>query len=203
MRFDDAHQTTAVGRHHRRRRPTGEPPPLPRSIATSGLWWAIGTVALVALAILMFVASRTSLGLTAADLDGKLLRPLIGLREPGLTSVMQALSGPGLLIVVQAIRWPTILVLLLFKRFLHLVVFLGSFLAVAVAVAALSAWLRRPRPFGVELLGRWGGYAMPSRPVAYLAATLIGAIYSLLPQGPWRQRGKWVAALLVTVAAGA
>jgi tRNA A-37 threonylcarbamoyl transferase component Bud32/membrane-associated phospholipid phosphatase len=201
LRFDDAHQTTAVGHHRRRRRPTGEPPPLPRSIATSGLWWTIGTVALVALAILMFVASRTSLGLTAADLDGKLLRPLIGLREPGLTNVTQALSGLGLLIVVQAIRWPTILVLLLFKRFLHLLVFLGSFLAVAVAVAALSAWLRRPRPFGVELLGRWGGYAMPSRPVAYLAATLVGAIYSLLPQGPWRQRGKRVAALLVTVAA--
>jgi tRNA A-37 threonylcarbamoyl transferase component Bud32/membrane-associated phospholipid phosphatase len=201
LRFDDARQTTAVGHHHRRRRPTGEPPPLPRSIATSGLWWATGTVALVALAILMFVASRTSLGLTVAALDGKLLRPLIGLRASGLTSVMQALSGPGLLIVVQAIRWPTILVLLLFKRFLHLLVFLGSFLAVAVVVAALSAWLRRPRPFGVELLGRWGGYAMPSRPIAYLAATLVGAIYSLLPQGPWRQRGKRVAALLVTVAA--
>jgi membrane-associated phospholipid phosphatase/tRNA A-37 threonylcarbamoyl transferase component Bud32 len=158
-------------------------------------------VTLVALAILLFVISNRTLGMTAANLDGRLLRPLIGLRVSGLTSVMQALSGPGLLIAIQAVRWPTILILLFTKRFLHLFVFLGSFLAVAVAVASLSHWLQRPRPFGVELLGRWGGYAMPSRPIAYFAATLIGAIYSLLPHGPWRQRAKWVAALLITLAA--
>jgi hypothetical protein len=149
-------------------------------------------VALVALAILLFVVSSQTLGMTAAELDGRLLHPLIGLRASGLTSVMQVLSGPGLLIAIQAVRWPTILILLLSKRFLHLFVFLGSFLAVVVVVASLSRWLQRPRPFGVELLGRWGGYAMPSRPVAYFAATLVGAIYSLLPQGPWRQRAKWV-----------
>jgi membrane-associated phospholipid phosphatase/tRNA A-37 threonylcarbamoyl transferase component Bud32 len=201
LRLDDVHQPTAAGRPHRRRRPTGEPPPLPRSIATSGLWWATGAASLVALAIWMFVAGNRTLGMAAADLDGRLLHPLIGLRTSGLTSVLQALAGPGLLIVIQAVRWPTILVLLFSKRFLHLFVFLGSFLAVAVVVASLAHWLQRPRPFGVELLGRWGGYAMPSRPIAYFSATLIGAIYSLLPQGPWRQRAKWVAALLITVAA--
>jgi membrane-associated phospholipid phosphatase/tRNA A-37 threonylcarbamoyl transferase component Bud32 len=201
LKLDDVHQPAAAGQAHRRRRPTGEPPPLPRSIATSGLWWATGAVVLVALAILLFVVSNRTLGMTAADMDGRLLDPLIGLRASDLTSVMQALSGPGLLIAIQAVRWPTILILLVSRRFLHLFVFLGSFLAVAVAVASLSHWLQRPRPFGVELLGRWGGYAMPSRPVAYFAATLVGAIYSLLPQGPWRQRAKWVAALLITLAA--
>jgi membrane-associated phospholipid phosphatase/tRNA A-37 threonylcarbamoyl transferase component Bud32 len=200
LRLDDVHPA-ATARPHRRRRPTGEPPPLPRSIAASGLWWAMGAVALVALAILLFVISSQTLGMTAADLDRRLLHPLIGLRAPGRTRVMQVLSGPGLLLAIQAVRWPTILILLFSKRFLHLFVFLGSFLAVAVVVASLSHWLQRPRPFGVDLLGRWGGYAMPSRPVAYFAATLVGAIYSLLPQGPWRQRAKWLAALLITLAA--
>jgi tRNA A-37 threonylcarbamoyl transferase component Bud32 len=56
----------------------------------------------------------------------------------------------------------------------------------------------RPRPFGVELRGSWAGWAMPSRPVAIFAATLVGVLYTLVPVGRWRQAGKWAAAGLVT-----
>jgi tRNA A-37 threonylcarbamoyl transferase component Bud32 len=56
----------------------------------------------------------------------------------------------------------------------------------------------RPRPFGVDLRGNWAGWAMPSRPVAIFAATLVGVLYTLVPVGRWRQAGKWVAAGLVT-----
>jgi membrane-associated phospholipid phosphatase len=45
--------------------------------------------------------------------------------------------------------------------------------------------------------GSWGGWAMPSRPVAILAATLVGVLYTLVPVGRWRQLGKWVATGLV------
>jgi tRNA A-37 threonylcarbamoyl transferase component Bud32 len=50
----------------------------------------------------------------------------------------------------------------------------------------------------VELRGSWAGWAMPSRPVAIFAATLVGVLYTLVPAGRWRQLGKWVAAGLVT-----
>jgi tRNA A-37 threonylcarbamoyl transferase component Bud32 len=86
--------------------------------------------------------------------------------------------------------------LLVLRRFRHLVVFVGSFLAVLVAVRL--ATVDRPRPFGVELRGSWAGWAMPSRPVAIFAATLVGVLYTLVPVGRWRQAGKWAAAGLVT-----
>jgi hypothetical protein len=83
------------------------------------------------------------------------------------------------------------------RRFRHLVVFVGSFLAVLLAVRL--ATVDRPRPFGVELRGSWGGWAMPSRPVAIFAATLVGVLYTLVPVGRWRQLGKWIATGLVAV----
>jgi hypothetical protein len=57
----------------------------------------------------------------------------------------------------------------------------------------------RPRPFGVDLRTSWDGWAMPSLPVATLTATLVGMLYTLVPVGRWRQRGKWVATALVTL----
>src|SRR5207342_1918453 len=53
----------------------------------------------------------------------------------------------------------------------------GSFLAVLLAVRL--ATVDRPRPFGVELRGSWAGWAMPSRPVAIFAATLVGVAVSV------------------------
>ena len=84
--------------------------------------------------------------------------------------------------------------LLVLRRFRHLVVFVGSFLAVLLAVRL--ATVDRPRPFGVDLRGSGG--AMPSRPVAIFAATLVGVLYALVPAGRWRQLGGWIAAGLVT-----
>jgi tRNA A-37 threonylcarbamoyl transferase component Bud32 len=94
------------------------------------------------------------------------------------------------------VRWGVLVALLVLRRFRHLVVFVGSFLAVLLAVRL--ATVDRPRPFGVELRGSWAGWAMPSRPVAIFAATLVGVLYTLVPAGRWRQLGKWVAAGLVT-----
>src|SRR5215211_1691394 len=85
---------------------------------------------------------------------------------------------------------------LVLRRFRHLLVFVGSFLLVLLVVRL--ATVDRPRPFGVELRGSWAGWAMPSRPVAILSATLVGVLYTLVPVGRWRQLGKWVATALVT-----
>ena len=74
----------------RRRRPTGAPPPLPRSIQTTGLWWAAAAVVLVALAKVAFGPARSSLGVAVTVWDDAVVRWLAGLRLPGLTGLMEA-----------------------------------------------------------------------------------------------------------------
>ena len=182
----------------RRRRPTGRPPPLPRSIQPTGVWWAAAAVVLVALAKVIFGPARRSLGVAVTVWDDAVVRWLAGLRLPGLTGLMEAIvASTGSAGMIGALRWGTLLALLVLRRFRHLVVFVGSFLAVLLAVRL--ATVDRPRPFGVDLRGSWAGWAMPSRPVAILTATLIGILYTLVPVGRWRQLGKWVATGLVAI----
>jgi tRNA A-37 threonylcarbamoyl transferase component Bud32/membrane-associated phospholipid phosphatase len=185
-----------VRRLGRRRRPTGKPPPLPRSIQRTGVWWAAAAVVLVTLAKVVFGPARRSLGVAVTVGDDAVVRWLAGLRLPGLTGLMEAIvASTGSAGMIGALRWGTLLALLVLRRFRHLVVFVGSFLAVLLAVRL--ATVDRPRPFGVDLRGSWAGWAMPSRPVAIFAATLVGVLYTLVPVGRWRQLGKWAATGLV------
>ena len=179
-----------------RRRPTGEPPPLPRSIQPTGVWWVAAAVVLVALTRTAFGPARRSLGVAVTVRDDAVVRWLAGLHLPGLTGLMEAIvASIGSAGVIGVLRWGTLVALLVLRRFRHLLVFIGSFLA--VLVVARQATVDRPRPFGVELRGSWAGWAMPSRPVAILAVTLVGILYTLVPLGRWRQLGKWVATGLV------
>jgi tRNA A-37 threonylcarbamoyl transferase component Bud32/membrane-associated phospholipid phosphatase len=128
--------------------------------------------------------------------DDAVVRWLAGLDLPGTTGLMEAIvASTGSVGMVGALRWATVVALLALRRIRHLVVFMGSFLAVLLVVRL--ATVDRPRPFGVDLRGSWAGWAMPSRPVAILAATLVGVLYTLVPVGRWRQLGKWVATCLV------
>jgi tRNA A-37 threonylcarbamoyl transferase component Bud32 len=155
-------------------------------------------VVLVVLARVVFGPARRSLGVAVTVWDDAVVGWLAGLRLPGLTGLMEVIvASTGSVGVVGAVRWATLIALLALRRFRHLVVFVGSFLAVLLVVRL--ATVDRPRPFGVALQGSWDGWAMPSRPVAILAATLVGVLYTLVPVGRWRQLGKWVATGLVTV----
>jgi tRNA A-37 threonylcarbamoyl transferase component Bud32 len=185
-----------VRRSGRRRRPTGKPPPLPRSIQPTGVWWAAAAVVLVVLAKVVFGPARRSLGAAVTVWDDAVVGWLAGLHLPGLTGLMEAIvASTGSAGMIGALRWATLLALLALRRIRHLVVFVGSFLVVLAAVRL--ATVDRPRPFGVDLRADWGGWAMPSRPVAILTATLVGVLYTLVPVGRWRQLGKWVATGLV------
>jgi tRNA A-37 threonylcarbamoyl transferase component Bud32 len=61
--------------------------------------------------------------------------------------------------------------------------------------------LQRPRPYEVELIGRWAGYSMPSLPITVLTAFLLCTLYSLVPAGRYRTTGKWVIVGLLAVTA--
>jgi tRNA A-37 threonylcarbamoyl transferase component Bud32/membrane-associated phospholipid phosphatase len=170
---------------------------LPRGIHRTGLWWVAAAVVLVTLAKVVFGPARRGLGVAVTVWDDAVAGWLARLHLPGLTGLMEAImASTGSAAVVGVVRWGVLVALLVLRRFRHLVVFVGSFLAVLLAVRL--ATVDRPRPFGVELRGSWAGWAMPSRPVAIFAATLVGVLYTLVPAGRWRQLGKWVAAGLVT-----
>jgi tRNA A-37 threonylcarbamoyl transferase component Bud32/membrane-associated phospholipid phosphatase len=189
-------------RSRRRRRPTGEPPPLPRHLESTGVGWMVAALGLVILTLLVFMAGRYGRGVSFAVADNRVVEALANLRTPGLTSLMLGLNGLlGSLWTVKVLAWATLIVLVVYKRFRHLFIGLICFQVVSLAVVGLSAAARRPRPFGVELEGSWAGWAMPSRPVAFLAAALIIMLYTLVPKGRWRQAGKWVATGLVTLLA--
>jgi tRNA A-37 threonylcarbamoyl transferase component Bud32/membrane-associated phospholipid phosphatase len=197
-----AHDLTPPGsrRGRRRRRPTGEPPPLPRHLENTGVGWMVAAVGLIALTLLVFTVGRYGRGISFTVVDNWVVQRLAALRTPGLTSFVRGLSGLiGSLWTVKVLAWTTLILLVVYKRYRHLVVGLISFQVVTLLVLGLSAAVRRPRPFGVAIEGPWGGWSMPSRPVAYLSTIVVIMLYSLVPKGRWRQLGKWVATGLVTL----
>jgi tRNA A-37 threonylcarbamoyl transferase component Bud32/membrane-associated phospholipid phosphatase len=189
-------------RARRRRRPTGEPPPLPRHLESTGVGWMVAALGLIILTLLVFMAGRYGRGVSFAVADNRVVEALANLRTPGLTSFVRGLGGLlGSLWTVKILAWTTLLVLAIYKRFRHLIIGLISFQVLSLAVVGLSAAVRRPRPFGVEFEASWVGWSMPSRPVAFLSAILVTMLYTLVPKGRWRQAGKWVATGLVTLLA--
>jgi len=65
----------------------------------------------------------------------------------------------------------------------------------------LAPLVQRPRPFGVQFRGDWYAWALPSEQLAALVVVLVGILYSLVPEGRWRQIGKWLATALVVLVA--
>jgi hypothetical protein len=65
----------------------------------------------------------------------------------------------------------------------------------------LGPLVQRPRPFGVALRADWYARALPSQQLAALALLLVWVLYGLVPEGRWRQRGKWAATALVALVA--
>jgi tRNA A-37 threonylcarbamoyl transferase component Bud32 len=193
-------RTTGVVRGRWRRRPAGEPPPLPRRIGKTGWWWlGFGT-----LAIIGWVIAVINAGGALLPVDQAVLEVVARERTPALTRVALAVAvGADWAIVV--LGWATILVLLAFRRFRRLFVFLGAFFLVqALATYLANGILEQAlplRPAGIAMLGPAGRSAYPLAPVAMLTARLVGMLYALIPQGRMRQSGKAVVAGIVTLVA--
>jgi tRNA A-37 threonylcarbamoyl transferase component Bud32 len=192
-------QPSRISRSRRRRRPTGEAPPLPRALNTTGRYWLTATVLVLVIWVVALANNRTANAILSVDLA--LLRWVTRLRTPVLTDVMQAVHALGSVVTTRILFWSTVVVLLVVRRFRHLFVFIGTTLLVIATSTFMSYVFLRPRPLGIEILGDWTMFADPSRPVAVLTATLVGMLYALVPQGRVRQLGKLVVAAVVTALA--
>jgi membrane-associated phospholipid phosphatase/tRNA A-37 threonylcarbamoyl transferase component Bud32 len=188
-------------RSPRRRRPTGAAPPLPYRLQTSGVGWLVAAVVVVGLTLAIFAQGLRGPAVAITVMDDAVVGWLAGLVGPGLVAPLRGLARVASWWVLWTLSYGLVLVLLVLRRWRHLIVWLavavlGDFLTFGLATIA-----RRPRPFGVELQTSWGGWAMPSVQVAYLTAGLMAVLYTLVPEGRWRNLGKWVVAGLITLVA--
>ena len=179
----------------RRRRPSGERPPLPRELKASGKFWIAAGVAITAIWIGLFAFPQTREWWNQVDLD--MLNWFVELRNDPATEIMRALHALGSSWIIRPLRWITILVLVRYRRWRTLAGALLAYLLVFGLVYLLAYSIARPRPF-VEMIGDWQGWSHPSLPVATLAVTLTVVGLALVPRGQWRQRWFVAAAVLIS-----
>lgn len=191
-------QPPALRHVRRRRRPSGEPPPLPRHLNASGKWWLAGAVAVVLAWIVVALTETASLVDVA---DTRVLQAIAQVRSPLLTRVALIAGGLGTPIAVYVLWVANFALLIAVRRWRHLFVWVGVALVVVNVGSSMGATLERPRPYEVELIGRWAGYSMPSLPMTVLATFLVCSLYSLVPAGRFRTMGKWVVCALLAVTA--
>src|SRR5215216_6156758 len=188
-------------RRARRRRPTGEPPPLPHHVQTSGVRWLIAALVLVALTIVVFAGGLRGVAVDVTVADDAAVRWLGGLHAPGLVGIWRGLAALSSWWALLGLVWGLVLALVVLRRFRQLIVWVIVASLVQVVGAVLAAIAQRPRPFGVEIRTDWGGWALPSLQVMLLAAGLVAILYTLVPEGRWRNNGKWVVTGLVALTA--
>jgi membrane-associated phospholipid phosphatase len=171
----------------RKRRPTGAPPPLARSIGFSGKAW---------LALVVCLVIATVIGLKFAPrviehLDTAALRLLADARVGWLTDLARWINSAGSGWGVTVVGVTTVVLVMVFRRWRHLLVWLGSLAVLTVVGLVLLEVIPRPRPYGVSIIAGWGGFSTLSPPVAALTATLVGIAFTMAVPG----RVRWFAKL--------
>src|SRR3954468_17288533 len=188
----------AIRHVRRRRRPSGEPPPLPRHLNASGKWW----LALSGLVVVVWVVVWATGSVHLFDVaDTRILQAFERIRTPALTRVAEVCGVLATATAIYVLWLSNLVVLIAVRRWRHLFVWVGVLLIVVQAGAATASTLQRPRPYGVEIIGPWMGFSMPSLPVTVLATFLINSVYSLIPAGRYRTIGKWVVCALLAITA--
>ena len=187
----------AVRKARRHRRPTGAPPPLPHPFAVStAAWLVLGAVVIAG----AFLASQHTPWLRLDDrFSTWVLRWLAGMRTPWLTDVANGINGAGSGWGATVLGLSVVALTIAFRRWRHLLVFLGSVLFLEFVGTMIYFGLSRPRPYGVPIIGSWGGYSGVSPPVAIVTIFLMGAVYCLAVPGRARSWTKAAVAAVVAV----
>ena len=180
-----------------RRRPSGEPPALPHELGRSGKFLLLMLLYFV-LVLTGFLVFPSLEGVFERLDHGRQVR-ITDLRSPGLTRVMLAVNGLASSWSIRLLRWGVIIGLVVFRRWRHLLVFLGAIILTEIVAYNASTLIARPRPLGIEILTGWQGYSMPSRPLAGLAVSAVGATYALIVAGRPRSIAKWVIGIVLVI----
>jgi membrane-associated phospholipid phosphatase/tRNA A-37 threonylcarbamoyl transferase component Bud32 len=183
----------------RRRRPTGAPPPLPRSIGSSGIVWLAASVALIVWVVVTLLSPRARR--ITDQVDAAFLRSIARIRTAWLSEAFRAVdrAATGWTMFIAGI---TLLAsMIVFRRWRHLFTFLGSVLVLEVLGLLLIEAYSRPRPYDVTTIGRWTGYSLPSATIAVVSFTVVGWVYAMVVPGRPRSVAKGVGIAVVGVVA--
>ena len=175
---------------------------MPHHLQTTGVGWLVAAVVSVLLSLLVFVGGLHGLAVDITVIDAAVVEWVAGLQAPGLLAAMQGLAALDSYLAITVLLWGLLLALLVLRRLRQLLVVLLAWILQGFLIQYLLAPLvQRPRPFGVEFRGDWYAWALPSEQLAALVVLLVGILYGLVPEGRWRQTGKWVATALVILVA--
>jgi tRNA A-37 threonylcarbamoyl transferase component Bud32/membrane-associated phospholipid phosphatase len=170
---------------------------LPHRINTSGRWWLALALLVVSFSILVATTQRTALALDVAD--HAVLDRVAAARTPWLTDVMKVIGFAATGWALQILWLANLIILLIWRRWRHLIVWVGVGIFVDSLAGSIAGSLQRPRPLGVEILSDWNGFAMPSLPMAILAAFSVNTLYANVPAGHLRQLGKLLVGILLVL----
>ncbi len=191
-------RSAGIGRSSRRRRPSGRPPPLPHPLHTTGVGWLTAAVVLMVLSVLVFGGGLRGPAVPVTAVDDAVVGWIAGLDGPGCRRRWRCWRRRLRGWRSASLLWGLLLALLITRRLRHLLVVVIAWTLQGLIIQyVLGPSLRRPRPFGVVFRTDWYAWALPSEQMAALAVTLVGILYGLVPEGRWRQAGKWSAAAVL------
>jgi tRNA A-37 threonylcarbamoyl transferase component Bud32/membrane-associated phospholipid phosphatase len=183
-----------IVRARKQRRPTGAPPPIQRRMGASGRFWlAMAAYALIVTVLLLQIDSVLHF---SNRVETWTLLRIAELRADWLTQIMRGINAAGSDWGMTVLGLGMAGALMIFRRWRHLLVFLGALFAMQIVGGNVYELLTRPRPYGVTIIAAWDGFAMPSAPVAALVSVLIGITYTLVVPG----RPRWFAKVSIAVA---
>src|SRR3954468_11305472 len=184
-------------RRGRHRRPSGEPPPLPHHLRTTGVWWLIVTIVAYVLAIICFAPGLKGVAVRVTVIDDAVTRFVSSIDVAGFAALMSAVNRFATWPVIVPGLYIVLLVQLVLRRWRHLVLTMIVYQLIGFVAGSLSFLTTRPRPFNVAFRSPWGGWSLPSLPIAGLAMLAVSALYTLVPEGRSRNLGKWIATGLI------
>jgi hypothetical protein len=182
-----AYEVTRRGVH---RRPSGEPPALPKSA-----WWP-RIVAILVVVILLGLVTAATVGTSPPS---GVLAWFARFQHDPYLAIAKALNWFATKTGIIVLRIAMAVVLIVFLRLRHLFV---AIVAIAVmdllATAHLLQLQLNPPPTPVVVPPAGGQWFFPSSAIASLSITLGVMMFSLAPRGPWR-RGAFVAAVALAL----
>ena len=173
-----------------RRRPSGEPPPLPKPA-----WWPRYVVVLV---VTIVVGLLLGWWYDMSPPDAGLMRWFAEHRTDWLNDVAKVFSWLATQPAILALRVALLIVLVVFRRWRHIAVAVLGFFLMDVVVSQLSVD-DLPAPGEAVVRPDSGVYHFPAYAVASLSITLWAMVATLAPAGRTRERAVGAAIALGVV----
>ena len=180
---------------NRRRRPSGTAPPLPKQIGSTGWVWLIALVAVVVTGCLWLRADPGPLD----RFDASITDAVISVRTGWLDTFAEKAHTVGSRVGFAALGLLLVFTAAWFHRWRHLVIWIISLGITGALLQGLELVALRPRPFGVQQLASWEGYATPSIPIGATAFLWIGVAFMLVVPGRPRFWAKIAAAVAIAI----